>query len=333
MTRLFYEIFNKKILIENEIPYLNKQLRENLELYMKTLEYTKQSMNAVIKIFPYKKIINNYKIMKLCEINYMDEKYRALIHHEHFIFIEKKKHTIYLFLKEDKKDEIFEFVENIVSNISAKLLELDNVVFLHASCVVKNGKAIAIVGPKNSGKTSIMCELLNNDYQMISNDKIGISFINNEVKVFGIPSSIGIRYNAVNKCFSSKNIDIMRKLHIFLEKNDMSEKFNISLKKFTYIFNRKIVNEAKLEIILTNKYIPEQEKLTCKKLDMKYYETFFKNQLVNAVSPSFDYIDSMYRRKKTTFDSRIYSNIQIMKIVSNENNILQLEQLLKKSKL
>lgn len=333
-SNLLCRIFNKKIVIDNHVESIEPKLIQNLSLYMNICkEETKQKVDSIISIFPYCKISNNYKLLKLCETGYADGAYRTLIHHENGIMVHKKQHSIYVFLKETNENDTLEFIENIINTTIAKLLEADNILFLHASCFCKNGEAIAVVGNKNTGKTSILCEMLQQGYDMLSNDKIGISFINQEVKAFGIPSSIGIRLATIDKCFSEENKNKLANLPQWKEvilqtKKDLSQKINISLKDFVELFHCKIVQQSRLRWIIVNEYTENEEKLKIKELSFEKYKSFLESQFVSAVSPAFSYIDGIYRKKKVLLDERICSEIKILKINSNEKNISQLEKIL-----
>ena len=237
MTSLLCKIFNKKILIEDYTESMVGDLRRYFSIYMDISDNdTIQRIDSVIKIFHYDKICKNYKIMKLAAIDYIDAKYRILMHRDNVIFVNKKKHMIYVFLRKIDKENL-EFIENIVNNVITKLLEREGIMFLRASCVCKNGEAIAFIEDKDPDKTSIMCQMLQNGYDIISNNKIGFALINEEVKVFGTPSNIKIKKATIEKCFLEENKKRFIDLFNFKEEIKYSEEISLTIEELMHLFN------------------------------------------------------------------------------------------------
>ena len=161
--------------------------------------------------------------------------------------------------------------------------------------------------------------------------------MNQEVKVLGIPSSVGIRLATIDRCFSEENKNKLANLPqwkdvILQTKKDPTQKINISLKDFVDLFHCKIVKQSRLKWIIINEYTKSEEELKIKELGLEKYKSFLENQIVSAVSPAFSYVDGIYRKKRVLLDERICSEIKILKINSNEKNIFQLEKILKNNK-
>lgn len=78
--------------------------------------------------------------------------------------------------------------------LAEKRLIVNDYVTLHASCVENAGKVICISGPKFSGKTTTLINLLIGcQYSFVSNDKIFIDLNNENIKVKALPIAAGIR--------------------------------------------------------------------------------------------------------------------------------------------
>lgn len=60
----------------------------------------------------------------------------------------------------------------LIRDLVIKHEEQNGVIVVHASCAYKNGQALLITGPKGSGKTTTIMELVHRfDYQLMSGDK------------------------------------------------------------------------------------------------------------------------------------------------------------------
>lgn len=335
MASLIMKIFDKIIKIETNSKLIEKYIKQSFSyINIKSINSNIKT-DSTLKIIISSEIYNNNRFIKLCEDQYTDSRYKALYHRDNMIFIMKKEHLLYLIL--DKKQNIdITFIEKIISSIISKLLQLDDTFFIRASCVSKGGKAVAIAGDSKTGKTTIMCWLLQNGYNMLSNDKIGLRYINNKVEVVGIPISIGIRQDTIDKCFclkSKKKIinNINYKNFINNEfKNGKSDKFNIQVDELINILGSDIVLKSNLKCIIVNEYDRSQKDLKIKYLNKNKFEKFLLMRQINGMYPSMEYINTIYRDKKVTLNREIFSKIKIVKIWSNEYNYYDLYKIIEK---
>lgn len=81
--------------------------------------------------------------------------------------------------------EIRDFIHSILID--------DSFILFHAACVTRSNFSFCIVGDKFAGKTTLMIKLLNQGFDLISNDKIYIKGINGIYHIVSLPISAGIR--------------------------------------------------------------------------------------------------------------------------------------------
>lgn len=66
---------------------------------------------------------------------------------------------------------------------------------LHSGCVEYHGDGISIIGDKFSGKTTTIINLIkDNEFSYVSNDKIILDCLNDNLRAVAIPIAMGVRY-------------------------------------------------------------------------------------------------------------------------------------------
>lgn len=145
-------------------------------------------------------------------------------------------------------------VMRIIRSLILKISSNGEGVFLHASAVVLNNKAIAFTGPKKAGKTTAMLAMLEyTDYSPLTNDKLLVKKDNNNImRVLGFPIRAGIRSGTLDV---SK--DICARLFSLPKNDDFDDKIiKITMDHLAEIYDKKSQQSADLEAIFIPIFCP-----------------------------------------------------------------------------
>ena len=175
----------------------------------------------------------------------------------------------------------------IISNIYSKVLYNNGYIFLHSSCIDKDGYAVAICGEKNTGKTVNQLTLLEQGYNFITNDMLAIKLYNDELVCHGIPYYIGIRMTKPWICESTnkKYVDLAlaRNFKFKAQGGELDEnKFYISPRKLMEINNTEIRSQSTLVAIL-NPYYNNATEININKLNILNASKLINSQILNPV--------------------------------------------------
>lgn len=90
----------------------------------------------------------------------------------------------------------------ILRGILSRGVELQHALRIHAACVSKDRRAIAFVGPSETGKTSFMLASLRSGWAdgFITNDKALVVSSGGTTDIIGIPYAVSIGDGALKKC-------------------------------------------------------------------------------------------------------------------------------------
>ncbi len=176
----------------------------------------------------------------------------------------------------------------LVSNLYSKILYNNGYIFLHSSCIDKNGIAVAICGEKNVGKTVNQLTLLEKDYNFITNDMLAIKLYGDELVCHGLPYYIGIRMTKPWICESAnkKYVDLaLARNFKFKEKGgELDEnKFYISPKRLMKINKNEICNQSTLVAILNPYYNNDATKININKLNVITASKLLNSQILNPI--------------------------------------------------
>ncbi len=168
---------------------------------------------------------------------------------------------------------------------------------LHASCAVIQNKAFLIMGNKSSGKTTLLCNLLNLGAEFCANDRTIVYHDGRNLIAFGHPVSVRLAHEMVAAMpkLNKLNLEEM----CFNDINNQSEKIEISPNELRKIF---ATNIAQYHVI-SGVIIPSfclGGKLTCLSEEKK--EVVLYNNILNP-DPAFP----EYYRKNC--EVRSYSNL------------------------
>ena len=154
--------------------------------------------NFTIYIFvdgvKYEKISNNVNNMK-CKMKLFKDRDGQII-------LDKDNNELIAFYNE-LNDNVIQFIEEIIISIFGIFLTKQKYFFLHAACVENNQNAVAIIGDRASGKTTLLNVLMQNDFNFVCNSHLGIKDVNRKIEVIGAPSRVGMRVETLEKCMSS----------------------------------------------------------------------------------------------------------------------------------
>lgn len=242
--------------------------------------------------------------------------------HKILVAYDKKQYKIYI-IYEKNKDIVLQYIGEIILSIFGKNIENKGFYFLHSACVSHRNSAVAIIGDRASGKTTIMCELLERKFDFIANSQIGIGHSKNNTIAIGLPSRIGIRRETIDKYLS----DIERNEIIKMKNRDYTNnlpKVNLTVLEIKQIFSIKTRDKANLKIIIVPIYNKNIKHIQVRKMiDAEIMEELLKNRRFGVYEPQKD-IDKFYETKKIKCQLSFFKGIKFFKIAQNENTIDEL---------
>lgn len=310
-------------------------------VYISLMSNDKEPIEAIKKefvdyyIFINNKEINNYANRLILLKNdvlynrYADRKFKKnndndsiLIMERNVLILYNKTNNTITIVYSAITEDIMQLVGEIILSLFGKELEKREFYFFHAACVAFNNCGIAIMGEKNTGKSSLMCEFLKNNFLFIANSRIGVKR-QQITEVIGLPSRIGIRYDTINKVFNEEEKErfIIKRGEEYRRKR---KKINISIQEIKYIFETEAISNAKLKLVIVPVYIPEKKTLEIKKMDKReIIDTLLSIRKPGVYDP-VKYVDTFYKTDRPKFDINIFNNVKFVKAVVNETNSYKL---------
>jgi len=180
---------------------------------------------------------------------------------------DEKNKCIKVFCHKDNSTFIMRIIRSL------KILEdiKSNKLIFKGSCIVaKDGFGVVVMGPRRSGKTSLILSYLlkeNDQSAFISNSIISLAKINNHYQAFGYPMAIGIRSYVIDSLINKGNVEFQQLLPIIDDKHQREDKRYYlnpySLKKY---LNGRVLTSAPVKAIVILKNIPSNETIEIKKL-------------------------------------------------------------------
>ncbi len=243
------------------------------------------------------------------------------------IIIKKNRNEIFI-LYDKITDNLIQFIgENIIS-IFGLYMERNGYSYYHAACVEKNSNGIAIIGERNSGKTTILNILLQEGFNFVSNSHLGMKTCNDNIIALGSPSRMGIRFGTLETVLSKKTKMSIIENTEFKDKfsNDIqnhlssykSKKFNIKVNELKQIYSTNLVNKTILKVIMVPFYMPEIEHMQIKKLNIEEKREVLLKNSRNGSYDTIRYIDDLFNNKKNSLCN--IENIPFYKLYQNEKN-------------
>jgi len=188
-----------------------------------------------------------------------------------------------------KKNDVGLFLMRVIRSLVI-LEDINNgKIIFKGSCINKNGEGFAIIGPRRSGKTSIITSLLlrNTSIEFLSNSIFAIKKTATNALVFGYPMAMGLRKKVIHSLFNKGNVEFKRILNKLAEtiKRDDDDRYYITPPQFKQYFGNKILNLTRLKYIIILRSIPSNSSANIKKISKKTaYETLQKYAIQPCVN-------------------------------------------------
>lgn len=265
--------------------------------------------------------------------NQFNHKIKFIKDRDGLVLLNKENKEIVAFYN-DINDNVIQFIEEIIISLFGMFLTNQNYFFLHAACVEKAGKSIAIIGDRSSGKTTLLNILLQNGYNFVCNSHLGIRDEEDIIKVIGSPSRMGMRVETLEK---TTKTDVKEKIFSFTEfrkrfgmdaernlRKIRSKKFNIKLNEIKNIYNVDLINSSILSLIIIPEYVEQLEHIKLRKIEesSKKREIILKNK-VDGVYNTTKYINSLDMGRKTNLPNNL-NKVNIYKVYQSEKCIDEL---------
>lgn len=220
---------------------------------------------------------------------------------------ESKKNIILSHIYEEHNHELMRLIRELFVHYIAVTKRS---CFFHAACVAKGNKAIAIIGDKFAGKTTMCLTLLSNGWDFISNDKLILELSGKDkIVCWGLPIALGIR-EGTKQIFSKNLYDI----NLDLEDN----RYYLTPNQVIDRFSTKIANGCTLKLFLMPQFSPEAEEITYKKLQYGEIKEIIQHQHLNPFYSEKKRISSLKEETNLYFENDLY-NIPVYSILINEN--------------
>lgn len=205
LNNIFIHVFSDS---ERIISYISKQLNkfvihemgdESINLFYKKIKvYILNSPINVETQFDKKQTIQHDQIIDI----YDNDLIKLITNHNSLFNINIDNLYIYF-------NNFNSFLNNhilyyIFRSFLSEIIKDKEYCFLHASCVQYNNKNIAFCGPGNSGKTSMLIRMLNEEkVKFLSNNLLAID---NELNCFGFPINPSVKVGTCRDFPELKNL-------------------------------------------------------------------------------------------------------------------------------
>lgn len=237
-------------------------------------------------------------------------------------------------------DNNIQLIGELIISLFGIKLEQNGYFYLHSACVEKNGKGIAIIGARGTGKTTLLNILLQNQFNFVCNSHLGIKNANNDIIANGTPSRIGIRvetlYKAINPIVRERIIEyseIKKRFGENIEENINEygkKKFNIKMNEIKKIYNVDIKKETNVKMFLVPVYMPGSKHIKIKKIrEEETLDILLKNKR-KGVYNTIKYLDNVFFTTTNNIKCNL-KNINMYKIYQNEGNTNELIEFVNKN--
>lgn len=327
---MFNYIVNNNIILKIvcEEKILLKLKKEIGDYY----EFVEGKFQQDFTIYLYVDFVKYKKVSKQFLLSNNNVEIKLYKDREGLVILDKSKKEIIAFY-ENINDNVIQFIEEIIISIFGMFLTRQNYYFIHSACVEKKEKAVAIIGDRSSGKTTLLNALMQNKFNFICNSHLGLKDTEKSIQVIGAPSRVGMRVETIEK---STNLDIRKKIFLYTEfrkrfggkaeknlKLYRNKKFNIKINEIKDIYDVKLINSALLKLILVPIYIEPIEHIKIEKLnDIQKKEILLKNRR-EGIYDTNKYMTALDICKKNDLPSNL-NQIDAYKVYQNEKCIDEL---------
>ena len=209
--------------------------------------------------------------------------------------------------------------KRVITSLYTRLLENYNGIFIHGSAISKDEEAIVFIGNRGMGKTFNMIEnIIENDYNFVSNDKVFICEKGCDYIVKGVPSSIGLREKNILHFNQLKNFIDQNKVINVNEADNCNEKIYIPIKKFCKVLDSDICNNIKLKEI--NILYKNNDGVYIKnKINSEDIKPIINEYIIDSVYEEQSFINNMIEVKQN--DNFNYENLEVYEVFKPKHKI------------
>lgn len=203
------------------------------------------------------------------------------------LYNEYEKKLIVSNVAEEFSKDIMRLVREIILFCSTSY---NNCSFLHSACVTDDKKAVAIMGNKFAGKTTLCLQLLSKGWNYISNDKLILQKVEESIFCWGLPIAMGIREGT--KVFFPNSLK-------GLKRDETDNRYYLYPHEIAKRCNVKIVNATILSLIVFPVYQSSADEVIITKVNQEelrhlvyeqYLETLYADQKkLNGFEPRSDF--------------------------------------------
>lgn len=252
--------------------------------------------------------------------------------YEVFYFIDIQKGSLYIVRDKEVKHAGYIGMRAVRSMIIAQL-ESFGWIFLHAACISKNEKVVALIGNRFAGKTTSIMELLSKyHYDYVSNDMIAIKEKNGSIECISFPVTLGIRHSTISKVKKLQDINLMIPQNLDMEVikqiNDkhkapmLTQRVNYSCQDILRIMECGLTNNGTLNQIFFLDYLENCNHCVCEVQSDSNKEALIRSQIVSINTSDLSFVSKYYPEKSKMLQyDKLFENIKVYHIKHNNNNI------------
>ena len=207
-------------------------------------------------------------------------------------------------------------IQYFVANVFNRFLEINGYLGIHSSCVEMNRHGVLFVAGRNSGKTICMLNMMNAGFNIVTNDKIALKNINNELIGYGIAQSVSIRLSP-QFCAQPENqkyIELAKSRGIKIKNKNMLEGNNLILSdnEVAIINNVRQVYDTPISCIVNPEYDPFVNKPIFDILSENQILELFSSQYMSLVHDTTSFLREINGDK----DLETINNLTLKKITN-----------------
>ena len=185
----------------------------------------------------------------------------------------------------------------LIANLFYRFLEIDGYIGLHSSCAEFENKGILFVADRFSGKTNCMLNLVHNGFNYVTNKKIALKKIDNDIIGYGINEPISIRLSPsfCRQVQNEKYILLAKERGITIQNKDLLEGNSISIsdQELIKMNNVKQSIDAPIKCIIKPVYDSSIKNLKIKEMNKEQFEDLILSQYLPLVHETKDFLKNI----------------------------------------
>lgn len=200
-------------------------------------------------------------------------------------------------------------IQYFACNLFNRLLEEKGYIAFHSSCVDKDGNGISFIGPRNSGKTNCMLNMMAEGYNSVTNDKLGILYNDDELYGYGVAQDVSIRMSLSfrNQPQNKIYIPYVEREGIKLSDKNLLDGNSIHLESCELATLNGVVQipTTNIKHILFPKYNSEIKEVILNHLPPEEVRELILNQLLPIVHPCNEFLRIVHTNNTKAVDKSI----------------------------